>query len=138
MLIMNFENFLNKSHLTNKTLQEISTRRIFQILKPSAHRNKHEMFPEKTKVPNNANPKTDQTNSFSNKVISLNIPQQAQRTRHSSNNDSKHDNRIIKTFDHLLSNISILEINLNPLRQAISIMLNKHSQFEFLPISLCQ
>ena len=77
MLIMNFENFLNKSHLTNKTLQEISTRRIFQILKPSAHRNKHEMFPEKTEVPNNANPKTDQTNSFSYKVISLNIPQQA-------------------------------------------------------------
>ena len=56
MLIMNFENFLNKSHLTNKTLQEISTRRIFQILKPSAHRNKHEMFPEKTEVPNNDKP----------------------------------------------------------------------------------
>lgn len=72
------------------------------------------MFPEETKVPNNTDSETNKTNPFSNKIIGLNISQQTKSTRHSSNNDSKHDNRIIKTFDHLLINISILEINLNP------------------------
>jgi hypothetical protein len=113
---MNFENFLDKSHLANKALQEISTSRVFQIFKPCPHGNKHKMFPKQTEMPNNTNSKTKQTYPFSNKIIGLNISQQVKRTRHSSNYDSEHDNRIIKTFNHLLINISILEINLNPLR----------------------
>lgn len=76
MLIMNLENFLNKSHLANKTLQEISTSRIFEIFKPSPHGNKHEVFPEQTEMPNNTNSKTNQTYPFSNKIIGLNISQQ--------------------------------------------------------------
>ena len=59
MLVMNSKNFLNKPHLANKALQEISTSRIFQIFKPSSHRNKHEVLPEQTEVPNNADSKTN-------------------------------------------------------------------------------
>lgn len=64
-------------------------------------------------MPNNTYSETNQTDPFSDKIIGLNISQQAKCTRHSSNYNSKHDNRIVKTFDHLLINISILEINLN-------------------------
>lgn len=66
---MNFKNFLNKPHLANKALQKISTCRIFQILKSSTHRNKHEMFPKQAKVPNYANTETNQTDPFSDKII---------------------------------------------------------------------